>query len=728
MILNIVEKIKSWLCTVRYRRLLLRSLDGNLNASEQRVFSAHLERCERCRVQYARQLFASRLIALYSLPDESPTGKPNWVAGTTTGNTRADRKRVFSTGRLVTSFAATIVLAVLAGLAWRYWPAPEVTWNVIRLSGNPTIGQRQFTRADKLGTGETLETDADSRAMIQVGLIGQVEIDSDSRVRLLSAAPNDHRLALEKGRLHAFILAPPRLFSVETASATAVDLGCAYTLDVNESGEGLLRVTSGWVAFQLKGREALVPAGARCNTRSGRGPGTPFMEDATERFQTALERFDFTGGGGAEIGVILQEARAKDSLTLWHLLTRVQGDERAKMYERLASFAPLPAGVSREGILRLDQKMLDVWREKLEYISIGIDPAKFPVAPGSLKPAGAMIDARFNHTATLLKDGRVLLAGGREQAENILASAELFDPASGEFSPTEAMKSKRVGHTATLLPNGKVLVAGGSDNNFFVGALSSAELYDPATGAFTPTGNMLVPRLAHQATLLKDGRVLVTGGQGNERANHASAEFYDPATGVFTPAATMTERRADHTATLLADGRVLLTGGGRQMQTDVCASAEVYDPRKNHFTPVGNMSVVRYKHSAMLLPNGKVVIIGGANAKMWLGRYISAEIFDPTTAKFTPTGNMNTARYKIRDAVVLLRDGKILVAGGSTRVEVFDPDTGLFAAVKGGLATTKYYATATLLADGKVLIVGGYSLEATGNMPANSVAWIYQPE
>src|SRR5262249_16359967 len=132
-------------------------------------------------------------------------------------------------------------------------------------------------------------------------------------------------------------------------------------------------------------------------------------------------------------------------------------------------------------------------------------------------------------------------------------------------------------------------------------------------------------------------------------------------------------------------------------------------------------------HSAELLPDGRVIIIGGANAMMWDGRYASAEIFDPATGKFTPTGNLNTARYKIRDAVVLLRNGKILVAGGG-RAEIYDPATGLFGAVKGGMGTTRYYATATLLPSGEVLILGGYSAESSGAMPANASAWIYQPE
>src|SRR6185295_5934185 len=168
----------------------------------------------------------------------------------------------------------------------------------------------------------------------------------------------------------------------------------------------------------------------------------------------------------------------------------------------------------------------------------------------------------------------------------------------------------------------------------------------------------------------------------------------------------------------------LITGGaeGRSVPVNVSAGAEVYDPTNNIFTRVGSMSVVRYKHSAELMPDGKVMVIGGSNAMMWDGQYASAEFFDPATGKFTPTGKLNTARYKIRDAVVLLHSGRILVAGGGL-AEIYDPSTGLFGAVKGGMGTTRYYATATLLQTGEALIVGGYSAE-TGNMPANASAWI----
>lgn len=732
MLTKAIEQLKNRVCASRYRQLILQALDGELADSAQIRLDAHLKDCPRCRDLYERQQFASRLVARYSLPSESPAGKPEWTGVKAFDKADAQRQWQLAfphSGKVLgVGLTVFVVILGLGGLAWRYLHRPHVAWEIIRLSGNPKINQRLLTRSDKIALGEIVETDQDSRAMISVSTLGQVEIDPNTRLRFLSGDSPNNRLSLERGKIYATILAPPQMFFVETPSALAIDLGCAYSLEVTDAGESILYVKSGWVALQLGGRESLVPAGSLCITKPGIGPGTPYFDDATKPFKSALERLDFENGGSAALTIVLQEARPRDTLTLWHLLERVKDEERLKVYERLATLAPPPDSVTQAGVLKGDRLMLEAWRERIEYLSIGIDPTEAPTATGSLNPVGAMIDARFNHTATLLNDGKVLIAGGREKQGTVLNTAELYDPATGQFTSTGQLSARRVGHTATLLPDGKVLIAGGSDSEFFYGALSSAELYDPRTGTFSPTGEMSVKRLAHKATLLTNGKVLITGGQGEGWANHDLAEIYDPDKGTFTFAARMTEKRADHAATRLADGRVLITGGSdaRYGPIQVSATAEIYDPLKNSFTATGEMSVVRFKHSAELLPDGKVIVIGGSNVMLWEGRYASAEIFDPTSGKFTPTGKLNTARYKIRDAVVLLRNGKILVAGGG-RAEIYDPTTGLFGAVKGGIGTTRYYATATLLANGEVLIVGGYSAES-GNMPANASAWIYQPE
>jgi hypothetical protein len=159
---------------------------------------------------------------------------------------------------------------------------------------------------------------------------------------------------------------PPRLFFVDTPSAVAADLGCAYTLEVDDAGRSTLHVTSGWVALAAKERESMVPAGAACLTQPGMGPGTPFFEDASAQFLDALSQFDFNGGGAAALHVVLNEARTRDTLTLWHLLARVEGTERERVYERLALLAPPPASVTRQGIMLLDSAMLSDWKAQME--------------------------------------------------------------------------------------------------------------------------------------------------------------------------------------------------------------------------------------------------------------------------------------------------------------------------------------------------------------------------
>jgi hypothetical protein len=166
--------------------------------------------------------------------------------------------------------------------------------------------------------------------------------------------------------MHATINAPPRLFFVDTPSAVAADLGCAYTLEVDDGGRGLLHVTSGWVAFETHERESIVPAGASCVTEPGAGPGTPFFADASKIFLDALAKFDFASGGSVSLRDILSEARGRDTLTLWHLLARVNVDERGRVYERLATLAPPPAGVTRAGVLQLNEAMLTNWKTDME--------------------------------------------------------------------------------------------------------------------------------------------------------------------------------------------------------------------------------------------------------------------------------------------------------------------------------------------------------------------------
>ncbi|MDQ3801417.1 MAG: FecR domain-containing protein [Acidobacteriota bacterium] len=241
-------------------------------------------------------------------------------------------------------------------------------WNVEAIAGMPKAGNEAIAEKGKLAVGQFLETDANSRARVQVSNIGQVEVAPNSRLRLVKTQSTEHRLSLERGLMQAKIFAPPRLFIVDTPSAVAVDLGCEYTLEVDAAGNSRLHVTSGFVALERGGRESIVPAGAICFTRRGKGLGTPFSDDASLEFQKAVQRFDFENGGSNALRVIIREASLYDSLTLWHLLPRVPENEREKVFDSLAKYVKPPAGVTREGVLRLDKKMLDRWWTEIENV------------------------------------------------------------------------------------------------------------------------------------------------------------------------------------------------------------------------------------------------------------------------------------------------------------------------------------------------------------------------
>jgi hypothetical protein len=271
-------------------------------------------------------------------------------------------------------FAAVAVVlpALVAGGILSFYPtrlSPSGPgWEVARLDGTPQIGTRFITAnqsSTKLRVGQTLETNSTSRASISQTDLGEIKVEPNSRVRLLQIDDHHKRIQLDIGTIHAMIWAPAGEFVVDTPSAVAVDLGCAYTLQVAADGSGTIRTTLGWVGFHLNGRESFIPAGAMCPTRPKVGPGTPYFEDASESLRAALADFDFgaesSGDRAAALETVLSQARARDGLTLWHLLSRTDGAERAEVYDRFAALVPPPAGVTRDGILHLDQFMLDLW-------------------------------------------------------------------------------------------------------------------------------------------------------------------------------------------------------------------------------------------------------------------------------------------------------------------------------------------------------------------------------
>ncbi|RQH01119.1 kelch repeat-containing protein [Paraburkholderia dinghuensis] len=320
---------------------------------------------------------------------------------------------------------------------------------------------------------------------------------------------------------------------------------------------------------------------------------------------------------------------------------------------------------------------------------------------GEWTPADSMNQARFRHTATLLTNGQVLVAGGtRKQAT---ASAELYDPAADTWTSTGGLSQARQSHSATLLPDGRVLVAGGFRTG--VGSeLTSAELYDPASGSWSSTGSMADARDSHTATLLPNGLVLVAGGEGKAGAL-SSAELYNPATGNWTPTGSMAQARFSHTATLLANGLVLVVGGASD--SGALSSAELYNPATGTWSPTGSMSQVRTDFATALLPDGTVLAMAGTDGNIELS---SAERYNPATGTWTPTGSLVHARDFL--TATLLPNGRVLAAGGMAAGsdlysdELYDPTTGTWTPTA-SMSLAREQHTATLLGDGAVLVAGG---------------------
>src|SRR5256714_9566441 len=335
----------------------------------QRV-AEHLLSCTTCRADFEDVKLGAKFAEQLQIVSAPDSVWPALIAQLDQKNVRPARLSFMKP----LAIAAPIVLLIAGGLLMlrANRNAAVGQWSVARLDGSPRINSENMGDKNKLGLGQWLETDATSRAQIDVATIGKVEIDTNSRVRLLQTNSSEHRLELARGRLSAHISAPPKLFFVNTPSGVAEDLGCAYTLEVDNDGNSILHVTLGWVSLQLTDRESSVPAGAACAMRRGVGPGTPYYEDASEVFRTALLAFDFTGDQDVRtsaLATILSAARPRDAMTLWYLLLRVDPKDRAAVYDRLTSLVTPPPDVTRDGVLNLDAQMLERWRIKLSIRS-----------------------------------------------------------------------------------------------------------------------------------------------------------------------------------------------------------------------------------------------------------------------------------------------------------------------------------------------------------------------
>jgi hypothetical protein len=263
--------------------------------------------------------------------------------------------------------AFVVCLAAVLTVVLVYLLKPRPRWDVLTLQGVPSIASQPIAGAANIREGEWLQTDASSRAQIRVGAIGTVDVEPNTKVRLTVARPNEHRLTLAHGDIAASVTAPPRLFLVDTPASTAVDLGCAYTMHVDDSGSGILHVTLGSVSLEWKDRESYVPAGASCRMHPYAGPGTPYFEDSTLRLRQALDTIDDElPTKGDPVGSVLEDSRPRDTLTLWHLLSRVEPQDRARVLDRIVTLEPsLAIALPHEELLNLNRKQLDLLKEQL---------------------------------------------------------------------------------------------------------------------------------------------------------------------------------------------------------------------------------------------------------------------------------------------------------------------------------------------------------------------------
>ncbi len=283
----------------------------------------------------------------------------------------ARRARFLAWPQWAAAVAAVLLVAAVGFILLRPEAVTRSNWDVTRVEGTPQVGGMTIAASDprNLGLGQVLETDPSSKASLRDENTGEIEVEPGTRLRMFAGKSGSKNLVLERGTIHATIWAPPGEFVVDTPSAVAVDLGCVYTLHVDDNGDGVLHTILGWVGFKLAVHESFIPAGAACHTRKKTGPGTPYFEDASETFRRALSTLDREDAAqeerAAALEVVLTQARKRDALTLWHLLARVAEADRGRVYDKLSQLVSAPSGVTREGILHLDPQMLDLWWNEL---------------------------------------------------------------------------------------------------------------------------------------------------------------------------------------------------------------------------------------------------------------------------------------------------------------------------------------------------------------------------
>ena len=348
-------------------------IHNELSAGSTKAVEAHLAECGMCRKALEEIRFGDRLASSLRQIEapESLWGEIHSASGMRNARNRNWNwpNRLFAIG---CAFASVLIFTLFLQ-SHSPGPAPEglPSWEVASVRGTPRIGRQQLMVTGRLRPGESLQTDAQSEAEVRIADVGQLDLDPNSRIRLISSNSDQHRIALERGRMTARTWSPPRLFVVDTPSSTAVDLGCIYSCEVQHDGSTLLHVTLGLVALDFHGRETVVPAGAFCRTRPGGGVGTPYFDDSSEKLQTALNYVDFGSDEGErarQLDIVLREARARDTLTLWYLIPRLREPLRAVTVDRLATLVPLPQTATRNGVMTLNAEMMDSWKGELEKV------------------------------------------------------------------------------------------------------------------------------------------------------------------------------------------------------------------------------------------------------------------------------------------------------------------------------------------------------------------------
>ena len=318
---------------------------------------------------------------------------------------------------------------------------------------------------------------------------------------------------------------------------------------------------------------------------------------------------------------------------------------------------------------------------------------------------------RAAHAAIALADGDVLFIGGCVEdsckAGPASRTIDRFEWSSGLIAPAGDLLEERVTMAAASLPDGRVMIAGGWAGAAVTG---SVDLYDPRTKQTRRAGRLAEPRADIAQATLRDGKILLAGGYRDGRALDL-VELFDPASLTVKSVGRLRVARAGAGAALLADGRVIIVGGAENGPNGLVpsAAAEIFAPDSGRITPAGALATARYKHAAVSLKDGRVLVVGGSDSRDRGGKIRTLEAYDLATNRFVPAGETITARYKIGAAVVVLPDSRVLIAGGASRPEIYDPATGRSRSLGPVLGEALNFSTANLLPDGSVLVAGGYS-------------------